>query len=594
MILVGTQSGDMARVSGMKSIVNAVTKFGFLVLAVSFLNVLPVQKLTPFDLSEVIGAGSAEAQRAGRRDRSEASGSGIVRQHVADAYNEALEMLQAGNNAGAIARMREVLDGATPFEASIIYRFLGQAEIDREDFAAAVRHFQSAIDSGGLEGNDLAQLYLIVGQLYTADGQYQQAIASLNRYFEVVEEPEAQAFYVLAQVYAVAERYREAIPPARTAVDMTSAAPRENFVRLLMSLYLTLDDWSNALPYCQILVGLAPEKDQYWEQLAGIYQQLDREEEAFAVYQFRYMMGFLETSREFVILADLFMYNDVPFKAGQILERELDAGNVEANAANWEKLGNAWFSAREFERSRAALTRAANLAPDGQISYRIAGTYIQEENWSQARRWLERALNQGSLDDTGQGWLLLGHARNETDDYEGAVAAFERAQNYSDWRDDASTWLTVMENRRLANEAERAQQEAYTAEAQDIIDRGERAAQLAEAAAGLAQEAYEQGRLALQVSASERPGILETARASLVEAREADDAARDPIFGTEADVRERVREIGTSAREDGNNALAENLEDQSNRFLERRITSLTQSDQLIREAEEAMFEAEDL
>jgi len=569
-------------------------QFGVFFAALGFLTFAPVNVMAPFGGEALFGVSDAHAQRAGRRNNTRTEGEGVVRQNVADAYNEALEMLQAGNNAGAIARIRSELDGASPFEASIIYRFLGQAEIDRENFAAAVQHFQSAIDSGGLEGNNLAQLYLIVGQLHTADGNYSRAINSLNRYFEVAEEPEPQAYYVLAQIYAVAERFREAITPARTAVDMTAAEPRENFVRLLMSIYLTLDEWSNALPLLQQLVSIVPEKDEYWVSLAGVYQQLGREEEAFAVYQFRYAMGFLERSREFEILADLYMYHEVPYKAGEILERELNAGRVEADGDNWEKLGNAWFAAREFERSRAALTRAANLAPDGQISYRIAGTYIQEENWSQARRWLERALNQGGLDDIGQGWLLLGHARNETDDYEGAVAAFERAQSYSDWRDDAGTWLTVMDNRRLAREAERAQQEAYTAEAQDIIDRGERAALLAEAAAGLAQEAYEQGRLALQVSASERPGILESARASLVEAREADDAARDPMFGTEADVRERVRDIGTSAREDGNSALAENLEDQSNRFLERRITSLTQSDQLIREAEEAMFEAEDL
>lgn len=578
-------------VGATQALSNVFARGWLLVAAVVFLTFAPVDHVTPFKGVGLYGVSEAQAQR---RPRSRAEGEGVVRQPVADAYNEALEMMQDGNTAGAIAHIRPLLADATPFEASIIYRFMGQAEIDRENFAAAVGHFESAINSGGLEGNDLAQLYLIVGQLHAADGQYDRAISSLNQYFNVVEEPEAQAYYVLAQVYAVADRIRDAVSPARTAVEMTAAEPREGFIRLLMSLYLSLDEWSNALPLLQQLVGLAPDKDQYWVSLAGVYQQLDREDEAFAVYQFRYLMGFFTRSAEYVTLADLFMYHEVPYKAGQILERELAAGNVEANATNWEKLGNAWFAAREFERSRAALTRAANLSPDGQISYRIAGTHIQEEDWNQARRWLERALNQGGLDDPGQGWLLLGHARNEVNDYEGAVAAFQRAQAYADWREDATTWLTVMENRRLAREAEREHQEAYTAEAADIVETGEHAAQLAEAAAGLAREAYEQARLARQVSDSERPGIMESARASIDEAREADDAARNPDFGTEADVRERVRRIGTSAREDDNTALAVNLEEQSERFLERRITALTESDRLIRQAEEELFEAQQM
>ncbi len=573
---------------------NILVRFGTLMAAVGLLTLAPVETFVPAKMSGLYGVSEAQAQRAGRRNRSSAEGQGQVRQHVADAFNEALEMFQAGDIAGAEARIRPALDGATPFEASIVYRFLGQLEIERENFAGAVRHFQSAIDSGGLEGNDLALLYLIVGQIYAADNQYDRALSALNQYFEVVEEPEPQAYYILAQIYAVAGRIREAVEPARTAVQMTAEEPRETYIRLLMSLYLSLEEWSNALPLLQQLVTLAPEKDQYWQSLAGVYQQLGREEEAFAVYQFRYRMGFLETSREFVILSDLYMFHDVPYKAGQILERELDRGRVEANADNWEKLGNAWFAAREFERSRAALTRAANLSPDGQISYRIAGTYIQEENWSQARRWLERAINQRGLDDTGQAWLLLGHARNETNNYESAVSAFEEARRFSDWREDAGTWLEVMENRRRAREAEAAQQEAYRAEAADIIERGGRAVILAEEAAGLAQEAFEQARLALRVTASERAGIVATARASIEEAREADDAARDPNFGTEASVRERVREIGTMAREDGHTALAENLEEESEEFIQRRTEALTDSDQLIREAEEALFEAEQL
>jgi len=570
------------------------TKYCFLFVAVGFLTFAPVETFAPMKIAGLYGVSDAHAQRAGRRNRSSAEGQGQVRQHVADAFNEALEMYQAGDVNGAETRIRPALDGATPFEQSLIYRFLGQLEIDREDFAGAVQYFQQAIDSGGLQGNDLAQLYLIVGQIYAADGQYERALNALREYFLVVEEPEAQAFYVQAQIYAVAGRTREAISPARTAVDMTAAEPRETFIRLLMSLHLQLDEWSNALPLLQQLVGLDPSEDNYWISLAGVYQQLGREVEAFAVYQFRYRMGFLETSREFVTLADLYMFHDVPFRAGEILEAELDRGRVEADADNWEKLGNSWFAAREFQRSRAALSRAANLSPDGQISYRIAGTYIQEENWNQARRWLERALNQGDLDDVGQAWLLLGHARNETNDYDAAVEAFERARGFSDWRDDAGRWIEVMENRRAAAEAERDQQEAYTLEASEIIETGERAAQMAEAAAGLAQEAFEQGRLASRVTDSERPGILESARASLEDARNADDDARNPNFGTEASVRERVRNIGTMAREDDHTELAENLEEQSEIFISRRAAALTESDQLIREAEELIFEADQL
>ena len=109
---------------------------------------------------------------------------------------------------------RPLLAEASPFEQSIIYRLMGQAAVEMEDFDGAARYFQSAIDSGGLEGADLAQLYLVVGQLYAADGNYDRAISALSTYFNVMREfelePTAQSYYVFAQIYTVAERPREA------------------------------------------------------------------------------------------------------------------------------------------------------------------------------------------------------------------------------------------------------------------------------------------------------------------------------------------------------------------------------------------------
>ncbi len=584
---IGTSSGT----SSMRPMSKILSRLSLLIAAFVFFTAAPTN-LGPLDVSGLFGIDQAHAQRTNRRDqRSQASGQGIVSQRVADAYNEALELTQAEQHDAALNLVRPLLDNASPFERSIIFRFMGQTEIDRDRFDRAAGYFQQAIDSGGLEGNDLAALYLVVGQIYMVDEQYDRAITTLQLYFTVAEEPEAQAYYILAQVYAVASRIREAIAPASTAVAMTRAEPRENFVRLLMSLHLTLDEWDNALPLLQQLVTLVPSKDEYWVQLAGVYAQVGRDREAFAVYQFRHLMGFLDTSRELVILADLYMFHEVPIKAAQLLQASLDSERVERTGANWEKLGNAYFTAREFSDARGALTRAANLAPDGQIYYRIAGTYIQEENWSQALRFLQRALNRGGLDDTGQAWILLGHAQNALDNLDEAEDAFRTASGYSSFRDDALIWIQHIEARRAAAAAEAAQQVAYREDATSIRSRGQESVVLAETAYGLAQEAFETARLATRVTAAERQSLIDSASATLEEAREVDNEARNPDFGTAANIRAAVRDIGVAAREDGFNEFAEELEADSETFLLRRTNALTSSDQLIREADDMLHEA---
>jgi len=580
-----------------ESTMRVASRLTLLLVALTFFLLAPAD-VVPVKNSGLFGIDQAQAQRAGRRDRSQASGEGIVSQRVADGYNAALEMLEAENYAGAIAILQPLLDGASAFERSTILRFMGNVEISRDRFNQAGTYFQQAIDSGGLAPGDLAGLYLTLGQIYMVDEQYTRAITTLEQYFTTMRvaelSPDPQAYYILAQVYAVADRYREAIAPARAAVDLTSAAPEENFIRLLMSLYLTLDEWNNALPLLQQLVAMIPTKDEYWVQLAGVYSQLGRDDDAFSVFQFRHYMGFLEDSRDLVTLAELYMYHDVPIKAARLLERELASGRVNPTGDNWEKLGNAFFAAREFGSARNALTRAANLSPDGQIYYRIAGTWIQDENWSQALRFLQRAINRGNLNDPGQARILLGHAHNDQNDFEAAEEAFRAAGRYPEFREDSEIWIEHIQARAAALEAEMADRSAYEQEAAEILEQGDLAVNLAEAAMGLAQEAFETARLSTQVTAAERTTLLADATETLAAAREADNDARNPEFGTDAAIRADVRRIGVSSREDGNDELAESLEEGSELFLAARARALTASDQLIRDADDMIFEASEM
>ncbi len=549
----------------------------------------------PAWLDGLYGVSDAAAQtRRPRGSQTQTEGQGVTSQAVADAYNEALEALDAENYQAAINVLNAALSSANPFEQSLLFRLMGQVELSRDNFNAAGDYFRRAIDSGGLEGNDLAQLYLILGQIYTAGERYSDAISVLEEYFRVVEgDPDPQAYFALAQVYAVQERYREAIPYARQAVEH---APdfREGYVRLLMGLYLTEEEWTNALPLLLRLLQNDPTEDNDWQALSGVYSQLGRDREAFAVYQFRYIMGFLDTNRELTNLADLYSYYDVPYKAAEIMERHLESGEIDRTAENWQRLGNAFFAARHFEQSRAALTRAANLAPNGALDYRIAGTYMQEENWPQALRFLQRAVNRGGLERPGLALIYLGNAYYYTDDLENAQTSFERARNYADTVDMANRWLEVLENRRRAEELEALNREEYEADAASLREEGLTTAILAETARGLAQEAYENLNLVLQVSESERATLLESARATLDEARAADTAARDPEFRSVANVREVMRRVGSEARADGRGEFAQNLEEEMERLIARRENALADSDTMLREAEDLYFQARQL
>ncbi len=384
------------------------------------------------------GVGSAMAQTEGL----------TTSKAVFDAYTEAQELLEAGDSAGAANRIRRVInsqDELNAAEQGILYRFLANVELERERYPQAIDALERAMRSGAFEGPDLAELHYFLGGLYLSVERYDEAITELRRFFELAENPPAPAYYLLAQAYAIPERWREALPNAQRAVEL-SPNPNENYLRLLAANYINLNRWRDAVPLLERIVRLFPTKDEYWQQLAAGYQETGRERDAYAVQELRYEQGFIDTSREIVVLAELHSFYGYHFKAANLLQRELDAGRVQRTADNLEKLGNFYLASREYTRARSALIAASGQKRSGELDFRIAQTFAQDENWEQTDRYMTRALNRGGLNRNEQAnaWLLLGHARNSLGRRQAAIQAFTRAAQYDRTAQDANQWLEFL------------------------------------------------------------------------------------------------------------------------------------------------------
>ncbi len=155
-------------------------------------------------------------------------------------------------------------------------------------------------------------------------------------------------------------------------------------------------------------------------------------------------------------MADLYLLHENPYRAARILEKEMNAGNVKAIQKNLEKLGNMYFLAREYDKARRYLTRAANLSGKGELDFRIGQTYFEDENWDMAETHFRRALNKGGLKQPCQARVLLGHTLNNKENPEAAIEQFRLASNADACRTEALQWVQYLETqeeikRRTAN-----------------------------------------------------------------------------------------------------------------------------------------------
>ncbi len=210
-------------------------------------------------------------------------------------------------------------------------------------------HLQNAINSGGLNEEEISGLRYQNAQLYMSEGRWKEGAAALEKWFKTAASDSA-AYYLLAAAYYEIEDYDRALPAAKKAVELMST-PQEGWIGMLLALYMQRESFKEAVPLLLRLIEISPEKKVYWLQLSAVYGQLDDYPDALAIMQLAYGAKLLTEDSELRLLADLQLFNGVPYRCGQMLEAGIEAKTVTIDDKLYDKLANCWIAAGELDRA---------------------------------------------------------------------------------------------------------------------------------------------------------------------------------------------------------------------------------------------------
>lgn len=408
---------------------------------------------------------AAFAQRAGDNEEEDTGQTqGTIDERTGEILNEAIEFLNVEDYASARASMGELrMDRLSPYERSRAEQILFQIAYASENYDEARTHLQAAIDAGGLNETEIQNLRFQIAQTYLIEERWAEGARALEEWFRTATNPNSQAYYLLAVAYYSQGDSAAALAPAERAVEL-SETPQEGWLQLVLALYVDQERWRDAVPLLERLVTLFPDKKTYWNQLSSVHGQLENYREALAVMQLAYEADLLTESSEYLRLADLLLFNEVPYRGATILEAAIQRGDVEGNQQAYEKLANCWIAAREFERALEPLETAAERARNGDLYVRLGEVNMQLEDWGGMAAALRRALEKGGLRDTANARLLLGIALFSQDNYEGAKEQFDRIADSEAHGDTARGYLQLIEARLQAQEGDEEGDEDAEAE----------------------------------------------------------------------------------------------------------------------------------
>jgi len=352
---------------------------------------------------------------------------------------------------GALSLLQQIRDGAkfSAYEKAVALQTEGFVHADQGNYAKTIQAFEKAANSGDLPPRLVSDLIYNLAQLNLAEGRSARALDYIIRWFATVEgEPTADAYGLKAQIHLVMGDLAAAEQTVRKALSKVEE-PRQNWTRLLLSVLLQQERYSEARPILEDAALRWPSVKAFWQQLTAVYYEMKQEELAFVTQQIMHRQNMLKTSKELSSMAQLYLYHDIPIKAARVLQTGLDDGSIEKTEKNFELLAQAYMHAREWDKAIKPLTAAAEKSDKGRFYEQLGQSYLQDEKWRDAEQAFVKALEKGGLRDAANTWLLLGIARTRVEKWDAAIAAFRKAGDDDETAKDAFRWIRSIE-RQLA------------------------------------------------------------------------------------------------------------------------------------------------
>ncbi|HEY1774160.1 MAG TPA: tetratricopeptide repeat protein [Gammaproteobacteria bacterium] len=349
--------------------------------------------------------------------------------------------IRAGQYADATQQLN-YLQGVTTnaYEAAVVRELTADMYVARGDYANALSMLQPVVQQNILPGSEQREAELTLGKLLVANGQYQPGLDMLRNSLQGQDNPPPDVLMALAQGYAQSGQCRQAIPEAKRAIDSAADSPAE-WYQLMISCLFQAHDYAGAAEQLEAALSRYPDQTQYWAQLGNAYAQAGDPSKALAVYVLMYRQGLIRQSQDYLDLASLYMQNNLPYQAAQVLQEGLQSGAVPASEANYTLLADAWQDAGDLDRAVAALGEAEKQSKTGDSLVAQAQIYTQRHEWFSAIDTAKKAIAKGGLKRPGRAWLLQGIAEVQNRQYDEGTAALREAAKYDDSRTQAEAWL---------------------------------------------------------------------------------------------------------------------------------------------------------
>ena len=378
-----------------------------------------------------------------------------LRPIIFEKLEDAREALDAGDSAKALEVLAKLEKRKrNSYERAMTHNMYAIVYSTGEQYKEATEQYEKLLEIKNVPETLQQTTRYTLAQLYMIQEKYDDSLASINSWMEQSNKVTPDSYFLRSQIQYQRGEYQQTVNDVQKSLAIkleSGSTPLERWYLLERAALYQLKDYQGLAKNLESLVAYYSKAD-YWVQLAAVYNEIGMPEKELSTLETAYDQGLLTKEREYVNFAQALLGAEIPYKAGQVLEKAMNEGKVEENASNLSLLGDSWMLAKEYDNALVALTKAADASGKGSDYFKLAQIYTQRQEWLKANEFADKSLANGDLKAPYQALIVKGLAQFNLDRLDQASATFFKAGRYPEAEKMAMQWQTYIENEQQRRE----------------------------------------------------------------------------------------------------------------------------------------------
>ena len=358
--------------------------------------------------------------------------------------SRALEKLAEENYVESIDLFKQLLESSNEqYVQASVAKYIGLAYAQQSKSLEATEYFSKALDlgKGFLQHKEMQDLTQNVAAMLYGNDLKAKSLEYLERWLKASNEHSETVYILYAAILFDSGKIRESVCPAYWAAKVAKK-PNKNAFGLMLNAHFEFKDFDGTIALLKQLILDFPTEKRFWRNLASVYMNEDKIEDALAVMEMFYVLGYMETENDYKQLSSIFAYSDIPYRTATILKEGIDKGVVQDTEKNWKNIASNFHVASELDKAIAAYERSAKKSDSGENDIKQAELLSDSSKYKRSVEVFDRALKKGKIKDVGKVHFRKGIAYLELKQFNRSIASFGEALKYKKWKQRASQYLS--------------------------------------------------------------------------------------------------------------------------------------------------------